>query len=162
VFAVDPSTPSFTIQYSLGAPNANCQFPTITGGSSGTKKIVIDASPVLGQAPATLDVTITVVYGANQVELTYTISPVAWAADPGAYVITQAQLDVVASAVVSDLNLLKTGFDSDTAISFQGPATLNATPSAGTATVSKKTPVANSLQFVMKQVLARPAAAAKK
>jgi hypothetical protein len=156
-FAVDPSTPSLTIQYSLGTPNANGQFP-IVGEGSGTKKIVINTGSVWGLVPASVDVSMTFVFGANKVEIPSTIpGDVAWQADPGAYVITQAQLDQLANTVVSSINQLKTGFDSDTPIAVDSPVTLNVKPVAIGGFVVQKTPADNPLQIVMKQVVHQPA-----
>jgi hypothetical protein len=155
-FAVDASTPSLTIQYSLGTPNANGQFPVV-GEGSGTKQIQVNAGAVLGLDPATVDVTMTFLFGANKVPIPATVPGVAWQADPGAYVITQAQLDQLANTLVSTLNQLKTGFDSDTAVAIDSPVTLNVTPGPIGGFVVQKTAADNPLQIVMKQVLHKPA-----
>jgi len=118
---------------------------------------VINAGSVLGLVPAAVDVSMTFVFGANKVEIPITILGVAWQADPGAYVITQAQLDQLANTLVSTLNQLKIGFDSDTAIAIDSPVTLNVKPGAIGGFVVQKTAVDNPLQIVMKQVLHQPA-----
>ena len=61
--------------------------------------------------------------------------------------------------MVSTVNQLKTGFDSDTAIAFQSPVTLNAKPAPIAGFVLQKTAVDNPPQIVMKQVLPKTAKA---
>jgi hypothetical protein len=157
-FEVDPTTPSLTLQYMLGTPNANGQFP-IVGEGSGTKQIIIDVASVWGFVPATVDVSMTFAFGNNQVPIPYTIPGVTWKDDPGAYVITQAQLDALNVSVIGTINKLKTGFDSDTPLALQSPVTLNVTPNPLTGFALQKIAVDNPLQIITKQVA--PAAATK-
>ena len=113
---------------------------------------------VWGFVPATVDVSMTFAFGNNQVPIPYTISPVIWKDDPGAYVITQAQLDALTASVIRTINQLKTGFDSDTPLALQSPVTLNVTPSPLTGFTLQKIAVDNPLQIITKQVVATAAA----
>ena len=153
-YKVDPSTPSLTIQYSLGPLNfLNGQFPMIVSGGSGTKKIVIDTDTTYGVVPSSADVSMTLVYGKNMVEIPITIPAVLWHADPGAYVIEQAQLDHVADTVVSAINALHTGFDSDTPLTVQSPVTLSLKPTSPAGFSFTKVDVDSPIEVSFKQVL---------
>ncbi|MDG3002413.1 hypothetical protein [Paludisphaera mucosa] len=161
-YAIDPISQTLTVNYSLSEPKRTNGRFSIRAERIKDEKLVVKFDPPDGYVLSDkLQIRIAVNYGANGMQIGLSPIDAEWNFKDSVFIVSQAELQELSNQLVPILNDNTPGFDSDTPVTVNGPATLTATPVLNIAGGSSKSvPVAGLLNVAFEQVVHPPSAAA--